>query len=364
MVSRLDDYLVHQTAEPVAHVGTSDRNFFDRYYFGCHDTEGKLFLMLAFGQYPNLGVTDAFVSVVSEGKQQVVRASRELGDRLDTRVGPLGVEVLEPMRCLRIYCEPNEWGLEYDLTFEARSPVYLEPRFFRRNGSRVVQDYLRTTQTGRYHGTLKVGGKSYEIAPEAFWGSRDHSWGIRGVGEPEPPGIRARAGGGTFFWNWACIQMPDHTLLYTVSEEADGSRWNDSSIRLHAIDSGRPEDHLHSEHSIEFISGTRQFKRATLAMTEKDGRRFTIECDPLMVLWMAGCGYGGDWRHGQYHGSLAVEGITHDLGDPETLRRLSGLHETVCRYTIEGQVGYGVFELAAFGAYPRYGFNTPRDVAP
>ncbi len=364
MLSRLDDYLVHQIAEPVSHVATSDRNFFDRYYFGCHDTEGKVFLMLAFGQYPNLGVTDAFVTVAHEGKQHVVRTSRELGDdRMDTKVGPISVEVLEPLRCHRIRCEPNEWGIEFDLTFEGRVGLYLEPRFFRRTGNRVTQDYLRSTQTGRYEGWIKVAGQTFEVTPERYWGSRDHSWGVRGVGEPEPPGYRP-PGGGTFFWNWACIQMPGYTILYTVSEEADGRRWNDSSVRLWPIDSGKEPDHLRSVHHLEFISGTRQLKRATLEMTEEGGRGFKIECDPLMVLWMSTCGYGGDWRHGMYHGDLEVQGLTHDLSDPETARRLAGLHETVCRFEIEGEVGYGVFELAAFGVYPRYGFNTPRDVAP
>ncbi len=31
MLSPLDDYPIHQIAEPVRRVGTSDRNFFDRY---------------------------------------------------------------------------------------------------------------------------------------------------------------------------------------------------------------------------------------------------------------------------------------------------------------------------------------------
>jgi hypothetical protein len=366
LLSPLDDYLGHQIAEPFAHVGTSDRNFFERYYFGCHDTEGRLFLMLAFGQYPNLGVSDAFVSVVYQGKQHVVRASRELGaDRHDTRVGPHRVEVLEGLRRLRIALDPNEWGLEYDLTFEGRVPVYLEPRFFRRQRGRVTQDYIRTTQTGRWSGWIKVAGERIEVSPDAFWGQRDHSWGIRPVGEPDPA-LRRRGGAtmATFFWNWACIQMPSHTILYTVSEEADGSRWNDSSVRLYPIESGRGPDHLQSQHFLEFVSGTRQFKRATLEMTERDGGKFKIECDPLTVLWMSGCGYGGDWRHGMYHGPLAVEGITHDLNDPETVRKLYGIHETVCRFTIGDEVGYGVFELMVAGVYPRYGFDTPMAVAP
>lgn len=367
MVSRLDDYLVHQIAEPIAYTATSDRNFFDRYYFGCHDTQGKVFLFLAFGQYPNLGICDAFVSVVHDGKQRVVRASRELGlDRLDTRTGPLGVEVIEPQRRLRIYCEPNEWGLEYDITFEARVEPYLEPRFFRRSRGRVTQDYIRASQTGRYSGWLKVAGQRIDLMPEQFYGQRDRSWGIRPIGEPDPALARpAGAGaGGTFFWNWSCMQFPDYTILYTVSEEADGSRWNDSSVRLQPLGSPEPPQHLKSDHFLEFKSGSRQFKRATLQMTEKDGSVFKIDCEPLTVLWMAGCGYGGDWRHGQYHGPLAVEGLTYDLSDPAQAQKLYGIHETVCRFRIGDDVGYGVFELLAAGVYPRYGFNTPRDVAP
>ena len=33
MLTRFDDYPVHQTPEPVAHPSTGDRNFYDRYFF-------------------------------------------------------------------------------------------------------------------------------------------------------------------------------------------------------------------------------------------------------------------------------------------------------------------------------------------
>ena len=34
-LSPLDDFPFHQTSESMAHVATSDRNFYDRYYFNC-----------------------------------------------------------------------------------------------------------------------------------------------------------------------------------------------------------------------------------------------------------------------------------------------------------------------------------------
>ena len=50
-------------------------------------------LIVGLGQYPNLGVTDAFALLRRGSAHRVVRTSRELGaDRMNTRVGPFGVE--------------------------------------------------------------------------------------------------------------------------------------------------------------------------------------------------------------------------------------------------------------------------------
>ena len=104
MLTPLDDYLVHQVPLPVNQVGTSDRNFYDRYYFGANTLDGSAVMLIAFGVYPNVGVMDAFATIVIDGTaQHIVRASRELGhDRMDTKAGPIGVEVIEPLRKTRV----------------------------------------------------------------------------------------------------------------------------------------------------------------------------------------------------------------------------------------------------------------------
>ncbi len=40
----LDDLLAHQTTETFDRVFTSDRNFYDRYYFNMHSSSDELFL--------------------------------------------------------------------------------------------------------------------------------------------------------------------------------------------------------------------------------------------------------------------------------------------------------------------------------
>src|SRR5258708_31085036 len=98
-LSPLDDYPVHQAAEVMRHPVTADRNFYDRYYFNCHPCTEDLFLIVGFGQYPNLGVVDAFAVALRHSQHRVVRASRELGtDRMDTTCGPFTVEVIEGLK--------------------------------------------------------------------------------------------------------------------------------------------------------------------------------------------------------------------------------------------------------------------------
>ena len=62
-VTAWDDFPVHQASEWIAHPATSDRNFYDRYYFNAFDTTGEWIAVMGLGQYPNLGVTDAFATV-------------------------------------------------------------------------------------------------------------------------------------------------------------------------------------------------------------------------------------------------------------------------------------------------------------
>ena len=52
-----------------------------------HSSSDELFVIIGLGQYPNLGVTDAFITVSIGTEQHTVRASRELGQRPHGHVG-------------------------------------------------------------------------------------------------------------------------------------------------------------------------------------------------------------------------------------------------------------------------------------
>ena len=148
-----DEFLAHQTSDTFDHVATSDRNFYDRYYFNMHSSSDELFVITGLGQYPNLGVTDAFITVSVGTEQHTVRASRELGvDRMDTSVGPLSVEVLEGLRTLARPLRRERVGHQ-------RRP-HLHRHRRRARGTAHVHPSLRTRHPGRHplRAGRRVGG--------------------------------------------------------------------------------------------------------------------------------------------------------------------------------------------------------------
>ena len=87
VLSRFDDYPVHQVAVPIAQAGNGHPDFYDRFWFNGYTED--LFFALAMGSYPNRGVIDAAFSVVHDGHQRSVFTSgRAPHDRSVTAIGP------------------------------------------------------------------------------------------------------------------------------------------------------------------------------------------------------------------------------------------------------------------------------------
>jgi hypothetical protein len=367
VLSPLDDYPIHQISEPIRFVGPSDRNFYDRYYFnllgaeGVSGTDDEMFAVIGLGQYPNLGVADAFISVRTGDDHRVVRSSKVMGaDRMDTSIGPIRIEVLEGLRRVRVILEPNEWGLEMDAVYDGFSEAHLEARHFNRQFSRVTFDTSRFAQLGSWTGSLKVGDKDVTLNPDKWWGCRDRSWGVRPVGEPEPPGIRATDTSGGFFWIYAPVRFEDHAIVTIIQEEPNGRRVMQDAHRVFPVGSGREAEWLgRPEHKLRFVPGTRTVTGLTLSYFGAHGEQTAeVDCEvtfPFALMMGTGYGLEPDWRHGMYQGDLVVQGQRYDPASADY--KPFGLTENAARFTSDGQVGYGMLECAVLGPHEGYGFT-------
>jgi hypothetical protein len=362
MLSNLDDFPIHQIAEPMRHAASSDRNFYDRYYFNGFSRARDGMFIAGLGVYPNLGVMDAFLLVMHEGQHRVVRASRALdgANRLQPSVGPLRIEVVEPLQRVRLVCDDNEWGISIDALWTGATPAIEEPRHYIREHGRVIFDTMRFAQTGDWTGRLAVPGATFELSATEWWGTRDRSWGIRPVGEPEPPGIRA-ADPFSWFWIYTPIRFEDHTLLVMIQERRDGTRVLEEAIRVWPASAGRAVEWLgRPDHRLTFEPGTRRATGGTIHVTEPDGTPVTIAVEPLVPVHVGigtGYGYDADWRHGMWQGPLKVEGFHLDTTTPEGAQRLFGIVDASARFTYGDHVGYGLFETMVIGPHDRYGFT-------
>ena len=124
-------------------------------------------------------------------------------DRLNQHVGAYRVEVVEPLRKLRIVLDETD-GIAADLTWEGLFDAVQEQPHIMRRGNRITLDAQRFAQAGTWSGRLLIDGQEIDVDPTRWIGTRDRSWGIRPVGEAEPVGPTIRrskaCGGSTCRW--------------------------------------------------------------------------------------------------------------------------------------------------------------------
>jgi hypothetical protein len=360
MITRFDDYPVHQAPVPVAQPATGERNFYDRHWFNAFDPEAGIYLGAGLGLYPNRRIMDAHLSVLIDGEQHCLHASRRAPEeRQDTRVGPLRVEVLEPLRRIRIRVEPNETGLEGELCFEARSAPYEEPRSRLAAEDRVILDTTRFTQLGGWQGELRVHGRALRLEPARFPGARDRSWGVRPVGEPEPGAPPTRLPGVAWFWN---INHFDGLGTHFGSfEDPQGwpSQQSAALLPLHA----RPEDIPEGPDPgllelgrgrLEPVwkRGTRWPEAAALSLTHRNGEIERLELTPRFRFHLKGIGYQhAEFGHGRYLGDdfLRGERFRVDELDPESLENIHA--HAICEVRWGDRRGVGTLETLVFGPH-------------
>jgi hypothetical protein len=372
VLTRFDDYPLHQTPEPLAHPATGDRNFYDRYFFNGYTPDGSVYFAAALGLYPNRSVIDASFSVVRGGVQVSLHASgRAPRERGETRVGPISVEVEEPMRRLRLRVVPNETGLEADAVFHARTAPVEEPRFTARDGGRVLMDSTRFTQWGGWSGSVSAEGERLVLAPAEVLGSRDRSWGVRGVGEREGGAPSAREP--QFFWLWAPLHFGDFCTHFDVNEDAEGRRWHWNGNRVPALrvagmgglDSTPEAVQMAAvSHRIDWQPGTRRARRAELVLSPLRGEALRIELEPLLTFQMLGIGYlHPEWGHGLWKGEAAVGAERWKLADLAPLEPRHIHVQQLCRARCGRDEGVGVLEQLVIGRHAPSGFSALFDGA-
>lgn len=365
MLTPADDYPVHQTAEPIAFAGT-DRNFYDRFFYNAMNDDGSFFMAVAFGVYPQLDIMDASVSVIHNGQQYNLHASKHMkGDRLDMTVGPISISIDKPIEQTTISITDNDSPISGSMTLTTRHFPIEEPRFTRRVGTRAFMDYTRMTGNGDWTGSMTVAGETITLDPATTKGTRDRSWGIRPIGasDPQPP-----AGGllSQFYWLWTPANFDKHAVYFHTNDDEHGRPWNRRAV-ICPTDGAAPIEFEDIDFDIDYRAGTRRIDAITVTM--RDGNiRAKLSFKINSHFYMAGLGYTHPtWGHGHDHGPLKVEHETYDLATMDDTNPLWMHIQAISDATLEfeGQThqGKGVVEQMFVGPHAPSGMKDLLDPA-
>ena len=357
MISKGDDYPIHQLPTPVAEVGT-ERNFYDRYFFNGYSQDGNIFFAAAFCVYPNLNVKDASFVLVLNKTQHNFRYSDVLHqERLNTEVGNFKIEIIEPLKELRITLEDKEKEISVGISFTGRFEPMEEPRMTIKNGSRVFMDSTRMTQHGAWDGSIKFKQEEITVASEDFCGTRDRSWGIRPVGLPDaqimPPMKLPQ-----FYWLWAPANFLDQSSHSYFVDDENGNATNSHCVQQNKLQSLKLNK---LDKRIEYKPNSRRITKAEFMAEKEDGTTVSWSLTPKYQMFMCGLGYmHPEWGHGMFHGENQSLYDSYDLNqdphDPPFLHI-----QAICDFEMkDGDIdhkGIGVLEQLLVGPHFPSGFE-------
>lgn len=360
MITSFDDYPIHQSELPVARTASGDPNHYDRYFFNGYSADGSVFFAAAMGLYPNRHVMDASFSVIHRGEQVNVHASaRAPLDRARcTSVGPISIEVVEPMEELRLTVDAPEHGVKADLVMTTTSLPFEEPVFVQSNGNRLSMNYTRFTQLGNWSGWMEIDGQRVEVSPDTVMGSRDRSWGVRNVGERVQLGAPTGSSG-QFYWLWAPVCFDGFGTMFDINEYADGERWHHSGALLTGKDSVAGAWSV--DYEARWQPGTRHMQDFTLRYRFKD-ENVELHFEPMLHFQMFGLGYlHPNWTHGGWRGELEVGGDRFSIPVSEPLAphhvHVQTLSRVTCTRPSGTFVGTGILETLVLGPHAPSGLK-------
>ena len=327
MVSRFDEYLVHQTEKPLAQLASDHPEWQDRFYFNIHDRNGEFVAITGLGAFPNRNMMQGYLFVVHKGQHYAYLNVRSLeNDREVMKVGTLSFEVVEPLRAWRLEVADEANGIRASLEFRARCPQYVFSPIHWDNGERTVVNQMHYTQAGVYDGSIRIGDAEFND----LLGIRDRSWGVRDM--PRVP-----------IWIWISAQFRDFCISAWLWETPEGEVIHADGALTH--ESGEIKPIVEIRHELELVPGTKRPRSGRFGLKLASGEDLDLTAEGIGTIFLAPA--GARWSD----------------GDAEALARADAGafgFDQHCRFKLGDEAGIGVVEYMVTGGSKRYGIPPAR----
>ena len=329
----------------------------------CTRPADEMVAIFGLGQYPNLGVTDAFVDVRigDEPARRAGVASRSI-DRMDTSVGPIRVEVIEPLReAARRRRADRAHASRWTSRGQGSGPRSPSPVSIIRTKGTVVFDTQRLAQTrllgGHAHRRrrddrgrrpITGGGSPRSLVGRAARrraGARRHPQGRqrdeRHV-ELLPHAVRRPLPSST-----STTSGPTATATLEQAERV----WPDGRIEELGRARARPRVRTRARGCCSRLG-------ADVPRAPGDRDRRARRCSPTSSRSAPATASTPTGATACTRGpTSSCRASSYKVDDIKGMRGQYGVVDHVGRFEYDGNVGYGLYEHGFFGPFERYGMT-------
>jgi hypothetical protein len=335
-----DEYFVHQLPRTLDFVSDTEPSWSDRCYFNLHSPDGTMLLVTGYGNNPNSQTAHGYFKLaLADGRHWDLDSVRRCSiDRGDLYAGPMRWTCVEPLKSWKLELGPNGSGLECELLYESRAPLWeLLPMTIRKKG-RTIADMQHIKQPGTYTGWLSVEGE--RISVDGFDGGRDRTFGTRVADQID-------------FWLWFEAGLEDRAIEAWVIESADGTvQYVDGGITFeNGLQSKR---FIKFEHDVTFDADRKRPMRADVVFTDEDGKKYVVAAESRHP--DVGVYYG--LGHSRVERADKVSYYSWDSTNPADLNEIETntvALDQLMHFEMDDMTGHGIFELLVQGnRYDRY----------
>lgn len=318
----MDEYLVHQTEKPLSEVASDHPEWQDRFYFNIHDRKGEFAAITGLGAFPNRKMMQAFLFAVYDGQHHAYLNVRPLaGDREIMETGSLSYSIIEPQKSWRLEVADEANKIRGSLEFHARCPLYQFGRIRWEDDGYLVANQMHYTQSGVYKGSFTIGDRTFTDVI----GIRDRSWGIRDMRRVP-------------VWMWVSAQFPAFCISAWRWETPSGEVIHEDGAVTY--ESGETKPITGIEHDLELHPGTKRPRTGRFRLRLAEGKELPLAADEIATIFL---------------GPMTSRWSLNDAEAVKSADAAAFGFDQHCRFTLNGETGYGIVEYMMTGGSKRYG---------
>ncbi|MBW2291277.1 MAG: hypothetical protein JRG89_18845 [Deltaproteobacteria bacterium] len=324
MLSKMDDYLVHQTEKPLGSVDSTHPDWQEAIYFNVHDTAGEFSAAFGLDVLPNAKYVRAYMFTLQGSEHYSYMYAGPLENwRDEMRAGTMSFSIVEPMKTWHLELADDANGIRASMDFQARCPAYLFKPIRLEEEGEVLVDQSYYNQAGTYDGSFSVGDRVFE----GLQGLRARRWG---------PLTLSRLP----FYHWISIDLPDRCIVAWQFESDEGKvLYCDGAV---VSESGKVSNIIGLEHDWVLPDGSRHPTQTQLTLTLASGECLEIDCREIGSHFL-----GAAPPHWSATNDAALA-----QADATALST-----EEYCEFRIGDESAFGILDIVSIPGYRRYGLT-------